>query len=94
MSASHEIRTVEEFLAVTSLPVGVVVITDTPTRVVRAHKMTCEHVTERRFTKKVIDGAGRSGHYLFFLRYEDAARETGAAPCGLCRPPVVDDSPL
>jgi hypothetical protein len=78
MSASHEIRAVQEFRGVAAQPVGVVVNEDKPTRVNRAHRTTCEHVTEANFTRKVIDGGSATGHSLFFLRFEDAARETGA----------------
>lgn len=70
----------------TAQPVGVVINEDKPTRVNRAHRTNCDHVTEANFTTKVIDGGSATGHYLFFLRFEDAARETGATPCALCRP--------
>ena len=93
MTAAHEIRTVDEFRGVTAQPIGVVVITDKPTRVNRAHRTTCEHVTEANFTTKVIEGRSTSGHYLFFLRCEDAARKTDAAPCAVCRP-TADGSRL
>ena len=84
MSASHEIRTVEEFRGVTARPVGIVVVSDTATGT-KAHRPDCRYVTEENFTAKVIDGGGRNGHYYAYLRSEDATQETGAEWCQVCR---------
>lgn len=84
MRASHEITTLEEFRGVTSQSVGVVVVTDTPTSVTRAHATTCQFVTDDNFTTKVIDGQGKNGGYFFFPRFADAAQETGAVRCASC----------
>jgi hypothetical protein len=87
MSATHEIKTVEEFRRVADQADGVVVITDTPTSVINANKPTYRYVTEDNFTTKVINGRNATGRYFLFLRYDDAARETGAAWCGSCGVP-------
>jgi hypothetical protein len=83
MNASHEIKTIEEFRGVAGLPAGVVVVTDTATGN-KVHRTSCRYVTEENFTAKVIDGGSKNGRYFHYLRYEDAAQETGASWCQVC----------
>src|SRR5918996_542774 len=79
-SSSHELRNVEEFRGVTAQPVGVVVITDKPTRVVRRTGRTASMSPRRTSRPRSFDGGSATGQYLFFLRFQDAARETGCNP--------------
>ena len=41
-------------------------------------------MTEAYFATKVINGGGKNGSYFYYLRYEDAARKTGANECTVC----------
>ena len=50
----------------------------------KAHRTDCPYVTEANFTTKVVEGRNKNGRYYYFLRYEDAAQQTGARQCRLC----------
>ena len=80
MLPTHEIRTLAEFRALTALPLGVVVITDSagPSR---SHVAGCRWLNEDSFTEKVLENRARNGAYYFFLRRDDIPN---VAACGHC----------
>jgi hypothetical protein len=82
----HEIRTVEEFEAMRALGRGVLVITDTPTDKVTAHRPGCRSVRPQDFAAKVIDNQNHNGRYYYFLRRDDAERDLDAVMCRVCVP--------
>lgn len=82
----RELRSLDDFRAVTAAGVGYLVVTDrsTPTRV---HRARCTAVAERHFVTKVIENGGRRGRYHHALTLEAVrARFPAGRLCVVCRP--------
>ncbi len=81
---SQEVRTIPEFEALQEARVGWIVNVDKPTKTNRAHRPGCDSMTADAFRTKVVENAGSTGSYYYFLRIDDAERDLGAVLCSRC----------
>lgn len=78
-----EITELQDFREIKERGMGYVLITDNATGN-KVHDVSCGHVTENFFTRKVIEEECKNGNYYLIDDIEGALRSSNATKCYKC----------